>query len=148
MKQKTFKTMMLAFVTLFATSAAMVFTSCGDDKDEPDSQSLIGQWEVTNVKDVYGTGYSRMAAEFKKDGTYNIYSFDDVYEKWYVSFTAEWTADPIDSKTHKGVFHYNNGGHTGVATYWFEGKQLVIKEGEKTYWYKRTSGIKPEAHYN
>ena len=145
MKKMNLKSLMFALVALFAASAALVFTSCGDDKDEPDSQSVIGQWEVTNVEEIYGSEDSRVAWEFKADGTYYVYYYNK--DKWWVWFGANYKTNPIDANTGKGTMYYWYDGEEeapGTSTYWFEGGQLRILDIGKTTKLKRTSGIKAE----
>ena len=152
MKKLTFKTMMFALVMLFAASATMVFTSCGDDKDDPKDQSLIGQWEVTNFAESFPEDVEDNTAavyDFKTDGTYSIYLKDKVDKKWYYLLTNEYVYDQINPETGKGLIKYKTWRATGEVEYWFEGKQLILKafvigQGDWICKLKRTSGITPE----
>ena len=140
MKKMNLKSLMFALVALFAASATMVFTSCGDDKDEPDSQSIIGQWELINVEELYGNEFNDVVFNFRNDGTYSVLTKDE--GEWYIYFEAEYQATPIDSKTGKGKYSWRHNHNSGEGDYWFEGKNLVISLEEGIYRYKPTSGIK------
>ena len=125
--------MMFALVMLFAASATMVFTSCGDDKDDPKDQSIIGQWEVTNFAESFSEEAETSTAavyDFKTDGTYSIYLKDKVDKKWYYLLTNEYVYEYL-LPYQKGVRCTFKGWKCQSPCSWGAKNSLVRKIGFK-----------------
>lgn len=78
------KFMMLAFIAMLAT-CTIALSACGDDKDEPENNSIYGQWEVTNYDEAFPDH-----APFITRLVLEITSIGEVYEYSYAKDNGKW----------------------------------------------------------
>ena len=143
---------MIALVAVLATSAAMVLTSCGDDKDEPIGtidNELTGEWILTNFDEVFPDAQietdgalTDVAVQFRNDGWFIQYT--RLYGQWYYASAIRYGVAGTDSHGRKKLVYE---GQESNDVYWFENGELHIYDGDdnEELKFKRTSGIADKA---
>ena len=115
------KKLSFIFVALFTVLTSMSFVSCNnDDKDEPESNSIIGKWNCYKVVE-NGKSYDRnIDVDFKKDQSFsfNLNDGSGVMTGFYVATEA-------GSYTLKFDGSYAPGNITG--TYSINGDEMTAQ---------------------
>ena len=104
MKKMKYRWALLAMVVALATSM-MTLNSCGDD--EPDGEaSIVGQWEMSNIKVLKNNNLDKMSAyftevdavvyDFQEDKT--LIQYVQKHGKWYIAGKARYTLNPLGPK--------------------------------------------------
>ena len=142
------KFMVLAFIVLL-TTCTMALTACGDDKDEPTTNTLVGQWELQNVAEVYPHVESRIVWEFKSDGNMIQYYFYDSFQKWVEDDPRPYSFTPSgNGENGTLILDLENMTENDKLTYKFTDDGLIItfiyllENASIDFKFKRTSGIR------
>lgn len=124
MKQKLKHLQSLVAVAL-CVIMAMTFTSCGDDDDAPDNNSIVGTW-LLSQKDSYGYWYCQYT--FSANGTFGVRDWssdseeipttDEAYGKYSIN------GDILTLK-------FNDDDETESYRFELKGNQLIIYDYEE-----------------